>query len=51
MGIYFVFSSPRKRKKETPPHKTAHLQTTRADAQTKVYKRAVFFALAPVLFC
>lgn len=38
------FYSPHK-KKETPTHKTAHLQTTPADPQTKVCKRAVFLPM------
>jgi len=41
-GIYFVFYSPCIKTNKTPPHKTAHLQTSQVDPQTKVCKRAVF---------
>jgi hypothetical protein len=50
MGINFVFSPPRKNLKKNPPHKTAHLQITPANPQTKICKRAIFLPLLQCFF-
>jgi len=39
-GIYFIFFSLPQKEKRNPTHIAAHLQATRANAQTKAYKRA-----------
>jgi hypothetical protein len=37
-GNLFCFFSPRAKKKETPPHKTAHLQIAQANPRPKFAK-------------
>ena len=42
-GIYFVFSSKRK-DKETPPHKTTHLQTVTNQTYIPSLQKSCFFS-------
>jgi len=48
MGIYFVFSPPPQKKKETPPTKQHICKPLQANPASKVCKRVVFLLTHPV---
>jgi hypothetical protein len=49
MEIYFVFSSPRKKKKKETPPKLQHIyKPARADAQTEGLQKSCNFACPPI---